>query len=113
MAESHKRFAVSDARRLCRSLMDVINDVVLILDPGSSRIIDVNRCAAKIYGYTKKELVGKKLELLTHEPTDFSHALHSRRAFERTDINKQGRNDRVPCDLLTHRLLGAQGNPQH
>ena len=34
MAESHKRFAVSDARRLCRSLMDVINDVVLILDPG-------------------------------------------------------------------------------
>jgi two-component system, cell cycle sensor histidine kinase and response regulator CckA len=90
MAESHKRFAVSDARRLCRSLMDVINDVVLILDPGSSRIIDVNRCAAKIYGYTKKELVGKKLQLLTNEPTDFSHALHSRRAFERTDINKQG-----------------------
>lgn len=90
MAELPKRFAVSDARRLCRSLMDVINDVVLILDPGSSRIIDVNRCAAKIYGYTKKELVGKKLELLTHEPTDFSHALHSRRAFERTDINKQG-----------------------
>jgi PAS domain S-box-containing protein len=90
MAELHKRFAVSDARRLCRSLMDVVNDVVLILDPGSSRIIDVNRCAAKIYGYTKKELVGKKLELLTHEPTDFSHALHSRRAFERTDISKQG-----------------------
>ena len=70
--------------------MDVINDVVLILDPGSSRIIDVNRCAAKIYGYTKKELVGKKLQLLTNEPTDFSHALHSRRAFERTDISKQG-----------------------
>ena len=90
MAESHKRFAVSDARRLCRSLMDLINDVVLILDPGTSRIIDVNLCAAKIYGYTKKELVGKKLKLLTHEPTDFSHALHSRRAFERTDISKQG-----------------------
>ena len=90
MAEIHKNFAVSDARRLCRSLLDVINDVVLILDPGSSRIIDVNRHAAKIYGYTKKELVGKKLKLLTHEPTDFSHALQSQRAFERTDITKQG-----------------------
>ena len=90
MAELHKNFAVSDARRLCRSLLDVINDVVLILDPGSSRIIDVNRHAAKIYGYTKKELVGKKLKLLTHEPTDFSHALQSQRAFERTDISKQG-----------------------
>ena len=34
--------------------------------------------------------MGKKLQLLTHEHTDFSHALHSRRAFERTDISKQG-----------------------
>ncbi len=106
MAELHKRFAVSDARRLCRSLMDVINDVVLILDPGSSRIIDVNRCAAKIYGYTKKELVGKKLELLTHEPTDFSHALHSRRAFERTDINKQGQTIEF---LVTFSLIDYWG----
>jgi PAS domain S-box-containing protein len=86
--------------------MDVINDVVLILDPGSSRIIDVNRCAAKIYGYTKKELVGKKLELLTHEPTDFSHALHSRRAFERTDINKQGQTIEF---LVTFSLIDYWG----
>lgn len=90
MVESRKQFAISDARRLCRSLMDMINDVVLILDPGSSRIIDVNRCGAKVYGYTKKELLGKELKLLTHEPTNFPRALRSRRAFERTDITKQG-----------------------
>ena len=88
---SGKQFAVSDARRLCRSLMDVINDVVLIFDPGSSRIIDVNNSACKIYGYTKKEIVGKHLQLLTNDTTNYLHALHSRRTFERTDITKQGK----------------------
>ena len=90
MVASRKQFAVTDARRLCRFLLDAINDVVVILDPGSSRIIDVNRWAAKIYGYTKKELVGKELTLLTQEPIDYSRALNSGRAFERTDITKQG-----------------------
>src|SRR5215471_15079773 len=90
MAVSGKQFAVSDARRLCRSLLDAINDVVLVLDPGSSRVIDANRAAAKIYGYTKKELIGKELRQLTHERTDYTHMLRSGRAFERTDFNKQG-----------------------
>jgi two-component system, cell cycle sensor histidine kinase and response regulator CckA len=90
MVASRKQFEVTDARRLCRLLLDAINDVVVIFDPGSSRIIDANRWAAKIYGYTKKELVGKDLSLLTHEPIDYSRALNSGRAFERTDITKQG-----------------------
>jgi len=87
---SGKQFAVSDARRLCRSLLDAINDVVLVLDPGSSRVIDANRSAAKIYGYPKKELIGKELRQLTHERADYTHVLRSGRAFERTDFNKQG-----------------------
>jgi PAS domain S-box-containing protein len=90
MAGVYKQFAVSDARRLCRLLLDAVNDVVMILDPGSYRIIDANRCAIRTYGYTKKELRGKELSLLTHERIDYDHALHSRRAFERTDFNKSG-----------------------
>lgn len=90
MAGAYKQFAVSDARKLCRLLLDAVNDVVVILDPGNSRIIDANHCAARTYGYTKKELRGKELNLLTHERVDYSHALHSGRAFERTDFNKAG-----------------------
>lgn len=90
MVVSGKHFAVSDARKLCRSLLDTVNDVVIIVDRATSRIIDANRAAAKIYGYSKKELIGKPLQDLTHESTDYSHLMHSGRTFERTDINKRG-----------------------
>ena len=90
MMISGKQFAVSDARRLCRSLLDAINDVVLIFEPNSLRVIAANKSACKAYGYTKKELVGKHLQVLTQDTTDYSHALRSGRNFERTDVNKQG-----------------------
>ncbi len=85
-----RQFAVPDARKLCRSLLDAVNDVIIILDPGSLRIMAANQCAATIYGYSKKELIGKKLRELTQEPLDYSHALRSGRIFERTDIAKNG-----------------------
>lgn len=85
-----RQFAVPDARKLCRSLLDAVNDVVVILDPKSLRIIDVNRCAAKIYNYSKKELIGKELRELTREPLDYSYTTRSGHTFERTDIGKNG-----------------------
>lgn len=90
MVLTEKQFAVPDARKLCRSLLDAINDVVLILDPATSRVIDANKSACKIYGYTKKELVGKPLEILTQDIINYSHVLRSGKTFERTDVNKQG-----------------------
>lgn len=90
MTGARKQFAVADARRLCRVLMETVNDAVLIIDPASNRVIAANRSACKVYGYTKKELVGKKLQELTREGADYSYALQSGRSFERTDITKDG-----------------------
>jgi PAS domain S-box-containing protein len=90
MTMSNKQFAVSDARRLCRSLLDAVNDVVLIFEPGSSRVLAANKAACTVYGYTKKEIVGKHLQMLTHDPTNYLHVLRSGRTFERTDITKEG-----------------------
>ena len=90
MASLDKQFNVPHARRLYRSLLDAINDVVIIFDAGSSRVIAANSSASKIYGYTKREFIGKELRTLTAESTDHSSALRSGRVFERTDINKQG-----------------------
>lgn len=90
MASLDKQFSVPHARRLYRSLLDAINDVVIIFDAGSSRVIAANSSATKAYGYTKREFIGKELRTLTVESTDYSSALRSGRVFERTDINKQG-----------------------
>lgn len=85
-----KQFTVSQARRLYHSVLDAINDVVFIFDPGSSRVIAANRAAISIYGYTKKEFIGKQLQALTLEPRDYSSVLRSGQTFERTDVNKKG-----------------------
>ena len=77
MASSGRQFAIPDARRLCRALLDAINDVILIFDPGTAQVIDANRSAARIYGYTKKELIGTDLQKLSRDPIDYSHALRS------------------------------------
>ncbi|HEV7553375.1 MAG TPA: PAS domain S-box protein [Candidatus Angelobacter sp.] len=87
---SDKQFVVSDARRLCRSLLDAVNDVVFIFDPGSSRVLAANKSACKVYGYTKKEMVGKHLQMLTTDATNYLHVLRSGRTFERTDVTKEG-----------------------
>lgn len=81
---------MSDARRLCRSLLDAVNDVVLIFEPANSRVLAANKSACKVYGYTKKEIVGKHLQVLTHDTTNYLHVLRSGRTFERTDITKEG-----------------------
>src|SRR5947209_2589127 len=90
MSMSGKQSAVSDARKLCRSLMDAVNDVVFILEPGSSRVLAANKSACKVYGYTKKEMIGKHLQMLTNDTTNYSHVLRSGRTFERTDVTREG-----------------------
>src|ERR1700704_612290 len=84
------KFAVPHARKLCRSLLNAVNDVVIILDPRSLRILDANESAIQIYGYPKKELVGKELKELTHDVRDYSHLVHHRQSIERTDFTKTG-----------------------
>src|SRR3954463_13708420 len=90
MTMSNKQFGVSDARRICRSLLDAVNDVVLIFEPGSSRVLAANKSACEVYGYTKKEMVGKHLQMLTDDNANYLHALRSGRTFERTDISRKG-----------------------
>lgn len=90
MSVPGRQFAVPDARKLYRALLDAVNDVVVILDPKSLRIIDANRRAANTYSYSRKELIGKELRELTREPLDYAYAIGSGRTFERTDIGKGG-----------------------
>jgi two-component system, cell cycle sensor histidine kinase and response regulator CckA len=90
MASPSSKTAIADARKFCRSLMDAVSDAVLIFDPRSFRILDANKCAAVIYGYSRKELIGKEMRELTHEVPNYSDLLRTAHATERTDFNKAG-----------------------
>ena len=67
MAQQTAKFAVPSARKLCRSLLDAMNDAVIVLDPKSLRVLDANESAMKFYGYSKEEFIGKPLKELTHD----------------------------------------------
>lgn len=79
-----------NARKICRSIMDAITDAILLLDPHTFRILDVNRCATELYGYSRKELLGMQLRELTNDVPTYAELLNPRPGVEATHINSHG-----------------------
>jgi PAS domain S-box-containing protein len=90
MSLPNTKTVAADARKFCRTLMDAINDAILIFDPRSFRILDVNKRATEIYGYPREEFVGKEMRELTHEVPNYSDLLRGAHSMERTDFDKNG-----------------------
>ena len=78
------------AKKVCRSILDAITDAVLIFDPRSFRIIDANKKASEIYGYSRRELLKKDLRELTVELPEQAELLHGRPSMEATHIARNG-----------------------
>jgi len=70
--------------------MDAINDVILIFDPRSFRILDANKRAIQVYGYSRRELMRKEMRDLTHEVPNYSDLVRAARSVERTDFTRTG-----------------------
>lgn len=64
--ESHKSRG-TNGRSICRSILDALIDVVIIFDPRTLHIVDVNKKATEVYGYSRKELLSKYLRELTSD----------------------------------------------
>src|SRR5215467_9215561 len=60
----------ANARRICRSIMDAVTDVIVIFDSKTHRVLDVNKKATDMYGYSSKELLGKQLRELSSDFPD-------------------------------------------
>jgi len=80
----------SSARKICRSILDAITDAILIFDPQSFRIIDVNEKATQLYKYSRRELVGKQLQDLTNEIPTYAELLHPPPTIEATHFSSNG-----------------------
>jgi PAS domain S-box-containing protein len=48
----------------CRHLLNSMRDAILIFDPDSELILDVNPQACALYGYPREELIGHSLDLI-------------------------------------------------
>src|SRR5215472_3603728 len=91
MPSQKPRFFVSDGRKLCRSLIDAVNDVILIFDPRSFRILEANKRAIHVYGYSRREIVRKEMRDLTHDVPNYSDLVRSAtNSIEQTHFTKTG-----------------------
>jgi len=70
--------------------MDAVNDVILIFDPRSFRILEANKRAVQVYGYSRRELIRKEMQDLTHEVPNYSDLMRAAQSVERTDFTKTG-----------------------
>jgi PAS domain S-box-containing protein len=59
--------ALRQSARDYRTLFEQAHDAILIFEPESEIILNVNRRACEIYGYSREELVGMSLERITKD----------------------------------------------
>src|SRR5215471_2253861 len=90
MASEAHRSRNYNARKICRSLLDAIQDAILVLDPHTFRIIDVNEAATRVYGYSRKELLGMQLRELTNDVPTYAELLKPAAGIEATHVNSRG-----------------------
>src|SRR5215470_8900269 len=63
---------------------------ILDFDRRSFRILDANKRAIQVYGYSRREIVRKEMRDLTDEVPDYSDLVHATKSVERTDVTKTG-----------------------
>ncbi len=106
--------ALRESKEKYRTLFDNAGDAIVIHDL-EGRFLDVNRVATERFGYSREELLGRDLAMLT--PPEFSALAPERirevirnghMVFETADITREGR--RIPTEISA-RLITYQGRP--
>jgi len=106
--------ALRESKEKYRTLFDNAGDAIVIHDL-EGQFLDVNRVATERFGYSREELLGRDLTMLT--PPEFSALAPERirevmqnghMVFETADITRDGR--RIPTEISA-RLITYQGRP--
>lgn len=90
MASERSHSWSSNLQRMCRSILDAFPDAILIFDPQSFQIIDVNKRATELYGYSRSDLLAKQLHDLTDEIPTYAELLHPLAGMEAVHVNSNG-----------------------
>ncbi|MBI2820634.1 MAG: PAS domain S-box protein, partial [Acidobacteria bacterium] len=84
-----------------RQVLEAVPDALLLVN-ADGRIIDLNRCAEKLFGYSREELLGKIVEILLPERFRSAHACHRKQFFAEPQARPMG-SDLQVCALKKDR----------
>jgi PAS domain S-box-containing protein len=83
---------LSESEENYRHLFDGAPDPIIIIDPVTRDIVDANRVAERVYGYTRSELIGQDAIILSNEP-----------AASKDSMDRAAREDTVLVPRREHR----------
>ncbi len=101
-------------RREYRDLFQLANDPILIFDAADATVLDVNDKACEVYGITREEFIGRKLEEIAHDPSDARRRLEQVRTdgkvqnFETSHIRGDGSLVHLLINRSLIRYLGRE-----
>jgi PAS domain S-box-containing protein len=64
--------ALRESEEKFRTIYDAINDAILVHDPNSGRILDVNPRACQMYGYSREQLLGLDVSAISVSTASFT-----------------------------------------
>jgi PAS domain S-box-containing protein len=94
----------SKSLKICRSILDAVTEAILIFDPQSFKIIDVNKAATELYGYPRNDLLQKQLQDLTDDIPTYAELLQPTAGMEAVHVNSDGEklDFRVSLSLMDY-----------
>lgn len=116
VAERTAQLQLSEAR--ARAFMNTAMDAVVVID-GTSRILEFNPAAERMFAYRGEEVIGQSLSLLVPEELRAAHEAYVVRAGGRTDVRFMGQGrevqgrrrdgSRFPIEVTVGSAHGAHG----
>ncbi len=89
--------ALKESEEKYRLLFSAVQDAIFMIDADTHRIIDANRIASNMYGYSRQEFNGMEVQQLSDEPADTKQALIATatgekklRLYSRLHVRKDG-----------------------
>ena len=95
-----------------RQLFELVSDALFLIDKDSGRILEVNRAASEMYGYTRKELLELRNTDLSAEPESTTRATQEELTVVPERSHKKKNGTVFPVEITASHLYW-QGHKAH
>lgn len=108
--------AILRSEQRYRSLFENASDAIYIIEPETQRIVDINKSASRILGYSREEFIGMSInDISSVESTSDNPAriadlkMKGSLVFEDVHVHKSGKE--IPVEINTSSVMWEEGTP--
>jgi len=95
--------ALRDSEERYRRLFEVESDAIILTDPETGRIMDINNAAVELYGYSIEEMLRLTVFDISAEPEKTARAIREENTLVRLRYHKRKDGTRFPVEISGRR----------